>query len=171
MKESTRFLGIDDSQVEKEKIIGVLYRGTEFIESIETVESEKDGGSGTEKILKLYNKFKPHIEALMIDGISFTGFNVVDIERITSETGKPVLAVTDNRPDREKFSEAMEKADVSFDMDKLPEIHKVEFSTGEAFVQFSGCGKEEAKEIIEASTIQGNIPECVRVADIIGEEV
>ena len=162
MKKGSRFLGIDDAPLEKEKIVGVLYRGTEFIEQLETLEVEKDSGEGTNQVLELYNKFNSYIEAVLVDGISFAGFNVIDIEFLSKITGKPFIAVTGNRPDRKKFSEAMEKLGLSFDMEKLPEVHEVELSTGRCFIQFSGCSLEEAEDVLEASTIQGNIPECIR---------
>lgn len=169
MKKGSRVLGIDDAPIEEEKLVGVLYRGTEFIESVHIIEVEIDCGDGTEKVIELYDQFQAYVEAILIDGISFSGFNIVDIGKVSKEINKPVIAVTDNRPDPEGFSAAMEKTGVTSEaFDSLPEVEKFELSTGRCFVQFAGCNRTEARDIVGKSTLQGNVPECIRAADIIG---
>lgn len=166
MKPGARILGIDDGPREVEKLIGVVYRGTEFIEQVEIIDQSPDTGESTEKVLELYNSFNQHIEALILDGVSFNGFNVADIERITEETGRPVIAVTSNQPRKDKMKEGLESANLDTEIiERLPEIQSFQ----DIFIQFSGCSFEEACEIIEKSILQGNIPEAVRSAHLIGE--
>ena len=169
MKKGSRVLGIDDAPVEEEKLVGVLYRGTEFIESVKIIDTEKDGGDGTEKVIELYNMFRAYIEAVLIDGVSFSGFNVVDIGKVSEEIDRPVIAVTPNESDPTGFSDAMDKTGVSSEaFDELPEVSEFRISTGRCYAQFAGCSREEALDIIGKSTLQGNVPECIRAADIIG---
>ncbi|MFP4229669.1 MAG: DUF99 family protein [Candidatus Nanohaloarchaea archaeon] len=166
MKSGARILGIDDGPRELEKIIGVVYRGTEFIEQVELLDQKTDKGESTEKILELYTEFNQYVEALVLDGVSFNGFNVADIEKISEETGRPVIAVTSNTPDKQRMKKGLKSADLDTGIiERLPEIHELE----DVYIQFAGCGLEDAAEIIEKSTVQGSIPEAVRTAHLIGE--
>lgn len=165
MKDGLRFLGIDDGLRKAEKLIGVSYRGTEFIEQIEFVRQKSDTGNATDDVLKLYNLFNQDIAAIFLDGISFNGFNIADLHKINAETGVPVISVTGNRPDKEAVKQGMEKAGLEAEIvEQLPETHEME----EIFIQFSGCTEQRAKQFARKATLQGNIPEPIRVADLIG---
>ncbi len=175
MKPGIRILGIDDGAFEFEDsqtyLTGVVYRGTEFIEDIVATRVEVDGYDATEKVLELYRSCQnqTQIKALMVDGVSFAGFNVVDIHQVAAETGKPVIAVTSNRPDMESFRQTMERTgnrDESFD--RLDEPEEVELKDGTVYVQFAGTDLEDTGSYIENSTIHGLTPEPVRVAHMIG---
>lgn len=178
MKTGIRVLGIDDGAFDFEDsstvLTGVVYRGTEFIEDIVMGEVSVDGEDATEKVLRLFDRCNNprQIKAVLIDGISFAGFNIVDIRRLARETGKPVIAVTSNRPDREKFKQVMERTgnpDSKFDA--LDEPEEIGLKDGTVFVQFEGADIEQVKQIIENSTIHGLTPEPIRVAHLIGKAV
>ncbi|MFQ3275222.1 MAG: endonuclease V-like protein UPF0215 family [Candidatus Nanohaloarchaea archaeon] len=165
MKDGLRFLGIDDGPRHAGKLIGVSYRGTEFIEQVEILDQEPDKGEATEDILNLYSLFKQDIAAIFLDGVSFNGFNVADIETVSSRTGKPVVAVTNNTPDKEAVRKGLKTINLDTDtVENLPEVHQY----GDLFIQFSGCEKSRAEKFVEKATLQGNIPEAVRTADLIG---
>lgn len=165
MKEGLKFLGIDDGPREAEKLIGVSYRGTEFIEQVEIVEQQPDTGDATEDILELYKNLKQNIAAVFLDGISFNGFNIANINRISQVIDTPVIAVTSNQPDKEAVKNGLESTGLDTQIvEELPDFHKFE----NIFIQFSGCSLEEAERFTEKATLQGNIPEAVRAADLIG---
>lgn len=174
MKSGTRFLGIDDSAHDKFEddtayLIGVSYRGTEFIEDIREVEIEVDGGDATEKVIELYNSAEAStIGCIFLDGISFAGLNIVDIEKISEEVGVPVVAVTKNEPDREKFYEALEIVGNEDGFLEMQEPQEVQLEDGKVFIQFSGIDFEDAEDAVRRSIIHGQVPECIRVADMIG---
>lgn len=165
MKQGSRFLGIDDGPREVEKLIGVSYRGTEFMEQVEIIDQEPDTGEATDKIVELYRLFRQDIRAILLDGISFNGFNIADVNEIADRTGTPVIAVTSNEPDKEAMRAGLEAAGLESDMiDNLPEVHPYRA----VFIQFSGIKEEKAREVVDAATLQGNIPEAVRAAHLIG---
>lgn len=175
MKDGIRVLGIDDSAFEfddeKAFLTGVVYRGTEFIEDIQCVKVRVDGEDATEMILELYEKFSNHqqIKAILVDGVAVAGFNLVDIDSVSEETGKPVVAVTKNTPDREDFRETMEKTDnYSEIFEKFPEPVEVDLNDGSCFIQFAGCGRDEAEKFVRKNLIHGQVPESIRVADMVG---
>lgn len=165
MKEGSRFLGIDDGSREVEKLIGVSYRGTEFMEQVEVIDQEPDTGESTEKIIELYRLFRQDIAAILLDGISFNGFNIADVETVAERTDTPVIAVTNNRPDKEAMRSGLEAAGLETGIiDELPQTHSYQ----DVFIQFAGIGKSGAEKVIDAATLQGNIPEPVRAAHLIG---
>lgn len=175
MKDGARVLGVDDASFSFEDnetfLTGVVYRGTEFIEDIKTIPIKVDGENATEKLMKLHDKCNNtgQINALLVDGISFAGFNIIELEKASKELEKPVIAVTKNRPDREDFRDTMERTgnyDEKFE--KLEEPTELDLKDGKAFIQFSGCSQERAEEFVKASVIHGQVPEPVRVADLIG---
>ena len=175
MKDGARILGVDDASFSFEDdetfLTGVVHRGTEFIEDIKTVPIGIDQENATEKLIQLHNSCNNtgQIRALLVDGISFAGFNIIDLEKASQELGKPVIAATKNRPDRDDFRQTMEKTgnyDEKFE--ELEQPSEVDLKDGKAFIQFSGCEKEEAKEFFKASIIHGQVPEPIRVADLIG---
>ena len=174
MKSGTRFLGIDDSPCDKHSdqetsLIGVTYRGTEFIEDIRRARVAVDGKDATEKVENIYRNSKAsEIGYILLDGINFAGLNIVDLDKATETTEVPVIAVTKNRPDREGFYKALEKVgneEGFWDMDTPSEV---KLKDGETYIQFSGCQREEAAEAVKKSTIHGLTPEPVRTADMIG---
>lgn len=178
MKEGIRVLGIDDAPSkrtdEETFLTGVVYRGTEFIEDIRSVPVKIDGEDATEKVVELFNSCKNtrHIKAVLIDGISFAGFNLVDIKDVSERISRPVIAVTANEPNRESFRQAMKRSD-NYDekFEKFPGYTVVEVLDGECYIQFSGCKENEARDLIKNSIIHGLVPEPIRVAHLIGRGI
>lgn len=175
MKDGIRVLGIDDAAFEFEAeetfLTGVIYRGTEFVEDIESIKVEVDGEDATEKVLELYENTSNHkqLKAILTDGIAFAGFNLIDIEKVSEATGKPVVAVTKNEPHREKFMKAMRKTE-NYDraFERFDDPIEVELEDGSCFIQFSGCTEREARSLVKKNIIHGQVPESIRVADMVG---
>lgn len=178
MKEGIRVLGIDDAPSkrtdEQTFLTGVVYRGTEFIEDIKAENILVDGEESTQKVISLYRKCNNpgQIRAVLIDGISFAGFNIVDIEKVSEEIKKPVITVTANEPDKEEFRQAMKYSD-NYDekFERFAPHKEVELEDGKCFMQFSGCSREEAEKIVKNSVIHGLVPEPIRVAHMIGRGI
>lgn len=175
MKEGIRILGIDDApseRTDKETFLtGVVYRGTEFIEDIKKEEITVDGENATGKVISLYRKCNNprQIKAVLTDGISFAGFNLVDIHEISEEIGKPVITVTSNKPNKDDFRKAMRRSDNYDERFEKFEAHEgMELEDGTCFIQFAGCNKDDAEKIIRNSVINGLLPESIRVAHMIG---
>jgi len=115
------------------------------------------------------------LKAVLLDGVAFGGFNVVDIEELNMSTGLPVITVTRDKPDFDKIKIALMK---HFDDWKTRwgilnkgDLRRVETSHNPIFIKYSGVSLEGAKEIIKVSTIRGVIPEPIRVAHLIASGV
>jgi len=181
MKGEIRVIGIDDSPFnfddEYSNIIGVVMRGGEYIECILKSTVEIDGNDATKACIKIINdtKHKMQLKAILLDGISLGGFNVVDIKRLYNSTNIPVITVTRDEPDFEKIERALKKNFKDWDkrliLIKKGTLHKVKTSHNPIFIKCVGITLSEAKEIIKISTIRGVIPEPIRVAHLIASGI
>jgi endonuclease V-like protein UPF0215 family len=180
IKPEIRVLGVDDGffvphTKDTVDVVGVVYRGGYWLDGVMRTEVTVDGMDATEKIAGMIKK-SPHYEELrvvILDGITFAGFNVVDINRLFEMVDLPVIAVARQKPDLEKIKKALKS---------LPECERrwqaiesagkiIEVQTrnsGEAvYTQIAGVSQEDAEKILKSTSTRSNIPEALRVAHII----
>jgi len=99
IKEEIRILGIDDgpfTRNDKEVIvIGVIFRGGEFLDGVLRTYVAVDGLDATERLSKMINssKHKQQLKVIMLDGITLGGFNIVDIKKLYSEVKIPIIVI------------------------------------------------------------------------------
>lgn len=172
MKSEIRLLGVDDAPFDKFNdrktlIIGVFFRGGSSIDGVLSDVVEIDGNDASDKIIRMVRKSKFHtqLRAILLKGLAVGGFNMIDIQKVSSETKVPVIVVMRKLPAVEMLKEVMEKLgkkrSIKF-IERAGKIHKA----GNLYIQFSGTTLEKAKEIIRISCNRGNIPEPIRVAHL-----
>jgi len=169
MQKIWRFMGFDDGftslSCERAHLVGCITARCR-VEGFVYAQIDVDGFDVTEKIVKLVNKSKysKQIKCIMLYGITFAGMNVADIVEIHELTEKPVIAVT------KKHTKSLEKPAMRAGnaerrikiLEKAGNSIKIEGVK----VQIAGCGVEEARNFIRASTCTGKIPECLRIAHL-----
>ena len=173
VKTEARILGLDDGPFDKFRdkdvlVVGTFFRGGSAIDGVLSTRVEVDGSDATDKIIELVNrsKFKPQLQAIMLDGICFGGFNVIDIIKFHRKTGIPVIVVMRDYPETMKMREIMKrlgKEDKITLLDQAGEIHKV----NNIHVQIKGMDLDTAREMLRLTCVNSNIPEPLRVAHII----
>ena len=108
---------------------------------------------------------------IMLDGITFAGFNVVNIRELYDATGIPVIVIMRKIPNFEGIKKALKRfpdyKDRWQNVLEAGEVHKVD-STEPIYIQIQGIKIEDALEIVKLSTTRSAIPEPIRVAHIIG---
>lgn len=180
IKTEIRVLGVDDCPFKPRShgsvdIVGVVYRGGCWLDGIMTTEIQIDGLDATEKIAKMIVD-SPHYDQLrviILNGITFAGFNVVNIRKLFKKTRLPVIALTKEKPDLEEIKIALQK---------LPQWRsrwKAVIDAGEIFtlktwknaaplsMQTIGISRQDAEKIVKMTCTRSSIPEAVRVAHII----
>jgi len=177
MKQQIRILGIDDSPFKfgdkSALVVGALVRAPNYLEGVIKSEVTVDGTDSTETIVRmvLESRFKDQIKLLMIDGIALAGFNVIDIDRVHSESGVPVLTVTRDKPDFVKMKEALEKYfdDWRERYDLITRVKLRTIRTEHKPLYACGVGMDwgEFEGIVRISTVRGVVPEPIRVAHLI----
>jgi len=178
IKPEIRILAIDDSPLINDKvmIIGAFFRGGEQLDGILRREITRDGMDATDVLTRMVkdSKYYTQIRVIMLDGVTYAGFNPVDITYLFKETGLPVMIFMRSYPDFEKIRLALRHLP---DTEKRWEIiqragriYKIE-KENPVFVQLSGLDEESAVEIIHITTTHSNIPEPLRVAHLIATGV
>ena len=177
MKQQIRILAIDDGPFNfgevKAGIVGVVMRLPSYLEGVMTAEVEIDGLDSTEIILEMIAKsrYMDGVKLILLDGAALGGFNVVDVRRIHHETGIPVATVTRDRPDYGDIEKALRKHfddwEARLAMLRSTELHEFETGHTPIYVACVGMGREDLAEILRASTVQGALPEALRVAHLI----
>lgn len=175
IKPEIRILGIDDSALfyEKVMIVGAIFRGGDWIDGVLRSEITKDGLDATEVICKMITKSKHHgqIRAVILDGITYGGFNVVDIQILYRETGIPVIVVMRSYPDFEKIRSALKYFPDGEErwilIKRAGKIEKISGEKNSIYIQRAGIGLETVKKILRLTSIRSNIPEPLRVAHLI----
>ncbi|MDI9394732.1 MAG: DUF99 family protein [Euryarchaeota archaeon] len=177
VKPEVRILGIDDSSLLNEKvmIVGTVFRGGDWIDGVLRSEITRDGLDATEVIVKMIKNSRHYdqLRVIMLDGITYGGFNVVDIEELYRETGLPVIVVMRSCPDFEKIQSALRHfSDGKARWDIIKKAGKIEkLFTGRngtpIYVQKSGIGAKSTEKVIRLTSIRSSIPEPLRVAHLI----
>jgi len=180
IKPEIRVLGVDDGifvphTKGKVDVIGVVYRGGQWLDGVMRTEVAVDGMDATEKIASMIKK-SPHynqIRVVVLDGITFAGFNVVDINELFKKVDLPVIAITREKPDLAQIKKALENLPEGERrwnaIESAGKIIKVRTrNTEEAvYMQIAGISQKDAEEILRNTSTRSNIPEALRVAHII----
>ena len=177
IKKEIRILAWDDGPFEfkskgKDILVGVIFRGGQFLDGLLKTEIDIDGLDATEKIIEKTLKTKhKDLRVIMLDGITFAGFNIVDIKEIYKKTKLSVIVVNRKKPNFEKFISTLKQLPEPKKRLKCVEnagpIYWVKVKNKRICFQCSGIKIEDAKEIIKETSTMSLIPEPLRVAHLI----
>ncbi len=177
VKKEIQVLGIDDAPFEKGdkrvKIVAALTRGARMLEGVFHSEIKKDGLDATDRIIRLVGDIgRPNARAILLDGLTYGGFNTVDIRRVWKETGIPVIACMKKRPDHARIAKALRNlSDPGLRKKMLQaagKIREVKLEDGrKSYIQTAGIKRKDAEEIVRLTTINGLVPEPLRAAHMI----
>jgi len=182
LKKEIRILGIDDAPFDFRKdketmLIGTIFRGGEWLDGILRTEVKVDGKDSTDRIIEMVKRCKfKDLRVIMLDGLGFAGFNLVDMGRVFEETKLPVIVVVRKMPDFNKIKKAIKNlhhAEFYSNCIKKAGIPKrVETKKGKFIhIQFHGIRFEDAERIVKISSTRSLIPEPIRVAHLIASGV
>jgi endonuclease V-like protein UPF0215 family len=131
-----------------------------------------DGRDATNVLLKLIGGTQ--FDTLILGGVSFAGFNVVDPQMINDELGVPVIIYSGEKPEslstlmalRAHFTDWAERW---APIERLDDVYSIVTKTGSppVFFEVVGCTRELAEGVLRASVSLNRTPEPVRVAGII----
>ncbi|MGY5860123.1 MAG: DUF99 family protein [Candidatus Thorarchaeota archaeon] len=174
-KTGIRVLGIAESfnrEDPKSIVAGVVMRGDFRIDGFGLCRPVVGGTDATASLISLYNRLdRPDIRAWMLGGSVISWFNIVDIVTLHESTEIPVVSVSYNPSEgikkylKEYFPKDWE--DRFRLMDTAGPREEVTLSTGhQVFLTFTGVSKTRARQLVDRFTLDGKIPEPIRVARI-----
>ncbi len=182
IKDEVRILGVDDAPFDlysddRVMLIGTVFRGGSWLDGVLKTEVEVDGMDSTDRISEMVRKTKHHdLRVIMLDGLGFAGFNLVDIEQLFKETKLPVIVVVRQMPDFKAIDKAIENLEhrefYRKCLEKAGKPKKVETKPGKYIhIQHRGIEFNDAAEIVKLSSTRSLIPEPIRVAHLIASGV
>jgi endonuclease V-like protein UPF0215 family len=177
IKQEIRILGVDDSPfpshtTEEVLLVGTVFRAGNWLDGVLSTYIRGDGTDGTEKIAEMVKNSRNlgQLGVIMLDGITFAGFNLVNIRQIFESTGIPVIVIMRKIPNFDRIKKALKRFD---DWEarwenviEAGKVYKVD-NQEPIYMQIYGIGKEDAEDIVKLSTTRSAIPEPLRVAHII----
>lgn len=177
IKQEIRILGVDDSPFpthtkEDVMIVGTVFRAGNWLDGVLSTFIQGDGTDATRKIseMVLNSRNIGQLGVIMLDGITFGGFNVVNIRELYEETGIPVIVIMRRFPNFEGIKKALKRfPDWNgrwSNIVEAGEVHRLE-GDDSIHIQIHGIEIEDAMEIVKLSTTRSAIPEPLRVAHII----
>ncbi len=184
IKREIRVLGIDDGKFvphsnDRVLVVGVVFRGGCWLEGVMSTSVDVDGLDATQQITEMV-RASPHfnqLRVLMLNGITLAGFNVVDIQALSNQTGLPVIAVTGRKPELSEVQAAIRH------LPNYEERWNAILNAGEIFTvvtrgksqriyaEIAGITRELAVKVLCHSASHSKIPEVLRAAHLIASGV
>jgi len=168
-------VGVEDGSFQKgvtrkALLAAVLLRGVE-IRSVKLTEVTIDGLDATRRLSEILSEWE--FAAVMLAGVSFAGFNVIDPTVIHERFRKPIIIMCKTRPDNKAVKRALRRHFEDWKIrwlvfEKLNSFHRISVSVGEpVYVEIVGTDVRVATNIIRALSFYGRVPEPIRVARLI----
>jgi endonuclease V-like protein UPF0215 family len=182
-----RMLGVEDGSFDPQKLqrkgktvlCGVLTHGFK-VEDVFLRLIEVDGLDATEKLLDMTGKIGS-LDVVLLGGVTFGGFNIIDPVAVNESLGAPVVVVTTERPDNEAVLSALKKHfedwrlryGVFERLASVSPIYEAKLNPREnpVFLEVVGMEFERALEILRRVTVRGRVPEPLRIANRVAKAV
>ncbi len=182
VKKEIRILGIDDAPFDKFKdkevlIVGTIYRGGDWPDGVISTKISVDGDDATDKLTEMIKKTKhrDQLQIVMLDGIAFGGFNVVDIRKLHEKTKLPIITIMRSMPNFARIEKAIRNVPNHAKklqlIKKAGKINEVNIKENPIFFQSVGLRFDKVVAILKISCTRALIPEPIRVAHLIASGV
>jgi endonuclease V-like protein UPF0215 family len=170
----SHLIGFDDApfspgQVEPVRVVGAVF-AAERLDGVLSTRVAPDGDDATEALIALLrrSRFLPQLQAILLQGIAFAGFNVVDLPALSQTLELPVLAIARRAPNMPAIRDAL-LSHVPAGADKWARIQRagaMEPAAG-LWVQRAGIALDATERLIRGSARFGRLPEPLRTAHLI----
>jgi len=139
--------------------------------------AEVGGMDSTDTILEMYNSLgRSDINLLMLNGCVISWYNVIDLLRVHEETGLPLICITyEESPGLERYFKELFPEDWEYRVSiyrRNGERIKLRLKTGfDVYLRFLGLSKDEAEGAVNKFTLEGGVPEPLRVARLLARSI
>ena len=175
-KKGIRGLAIAESfsQNSKKSVLSGIVMSTDLIiDGFVFGHSTVGGDDATDAILEMYEKLdRQDISFLLISGIVISLYNIIDMKRISEKIGLPVIGVT--YEESSGIEDAIKHHFPESYKSKLTEYSKLEprkkitlHTSYNLYVRNEGCTVLETKQLLDKITLQGSIPEPLKITQLL----
>jgi len=169
-------VGVEDGSFQKNVakkalLVAVLVSGSK-IEQVKAFRITVDGLDATER---LYTNIRDWaFDVLLLSGVSFAGFNLIDPMRVFEVFGKPVIIVSRKRPNDKAVKRALQAHFEDWEtrwaiLEKLGPVHKTVTLFGKQPIYFETVHADVqwAVQLACSLAFWGRLPEPLRVARLV----
>ncbi len=171
-------MGVDDGAFppgqragQKAILVAVLFEGIRIL-TVRAARIQVDGRDANGVLASMLKGM--HFDGVILSGISFGGFNVIDIKKLSKATGKPVIAVTGEKPDNAAVKRALQAhfpdwRDRWHMVRAAGKLYSASPLKEEPMLYFevAGASPRFARTVIAATSKISRLPEPIRVAGIL----
>ena len=179
-KNGIRGLSISESFEKQEKhsiLAGVVMSNEFLIDGFAFNHATLQGDDITEKILMMYKKLnRDDISYLLLPGTILSMYNIVDIDKIFEQIQIPVIAV--NSKDSSGLHDTIKHHFPTNFENKIEQYEKLGprqiirlDSKNEIYLRMRGCTIENCKTLLDKITLQGSVPEPLRVSQTLAKTI
>lgn len=151
------------------RVVGAVFADRRF-DGVLMAAVEKDGSDSASVLATTIraSRFYEHIHLVLLQGVAFAGFNVVDAFALHEQIARPILIVARKRPDMSSIRRALENRvpDGHAKWRLIERLGAME-PCAAVFVQRVGLTLEEAATVLDRLSVHSQIPEPLRVAHLI----
>lgn len=161
----------------RSRLAGIVMRRDFVIDGFVFGHCTIGGNDATSSILKMYSKLgRDDINFVLISGLIIAKYNVIDVIAIHKHTGLPVIGVT--YEDSQGIESAIKHHFPDSYWKKIEKYHKlgrrskIRLHTGyDVYLRTEGCTIKESQKLLDNFTLQGTIPEPLRVAKLLAKSM
>uniref|UniRef100_A0A7C3WV55 UPF0215 protein ENM88_07990 n=1 Tax=Thermofilum pendens TaxID=2269 RepID=A0A7C3WV55_THEPE len=158
-------------------IAAVSYRRDRVIDGVYLDFVTVGGLDATERIVSLVERTgRKDFNVVMVNGCVISWFNIVDVKAMFDALGVPAICVT-----YEESAGLREYIERYFpgDSERLKlyeklgerELVYIRNTRSYVYVRYAGLGRDEVRRVLEATTLSGQVPEPLRVAQAVARAV
>lgn len=175
-----RAVGVEDGSfyrepkeygVQKTLLVSVLLEGT-WIYDFKTTMITVDGLDATERLINMLHQWT--FDVVMLGGVSFAGFNLIDPTVIFQKFGKPVIVISRTKPNNISVKKALyqhfEDWQVRWGIfEKLGDVHEVVSIPNEPplYLEVIRAELDWASKLVRLTSTCCRVPEPIRTARLI----
>jgi len=175
-KPGIRALGVAESfrQGQKRSVLaGIVMRSDFVIDGVALGRTSVGGDDATSSIARLFTKFgRNDVNIVLVSGAILSLYNVIDVDLLSKKTKLPVICLTYKETAgieesiRRHFPGGAEKKLEAYA--KLGRRVGVRLRTGHrVYVRTAGMEPDTSKPVLDMFTLQGSVPEPIRVAKLL----
>src|SRR5574341_1403411 len=150
-------------------LVGAVFAGPR-LDGVLSGKVRRDGANATRVLAELtrHSRFFPQLHAVLLQGIAFAGFNVVDLPELNRRLGLPVIVVCRRKPDLTAVREALlGRVPGGARKWRLVQRAGPMEKAGALHIQCAGISPAAAARLLAPLCLSGALPEPLRAAHLI----
>ena len=173
-----RIVGVDDGSSNRKVrknalLLVVLFNGVR-IEAVRVGKIKLDGNDAAEVLQRLLRKLT--YDLVLLSGISFGGFNVIDISKLSRDLHKPIIVIIGEKPNNTAVKAALRDHFEDWKIrwkrvSSAGRLHSCKPLRNEPklFFEIKGNTPQFARQVIIRTAIVSRLPEPIRIARLLAK--